>query len=160
MNRAQEFGFSLLELIVVVLVIALALTVSYPSLSRGSAALHLRSCSRDILNTFRYAREKAITEQTGMFVTVDKEKQMLTMSDNLGGGIRRYTMPRDVKISRIALAGKEIVDGPMIVRFLTNGSTDDAEVLLKSDTGPVLRIITDPMAGGGRIESSQGEHVR
>jgi general secretion pathway protein H len=160
MNKAQDPGFTLLELIVVVLVMALALAVAYPSLSRGSASLHLRSCSRDVLNIFRYAREKAITEQTGMMVAVDKERQMLAMSNNLGDGIRKYAMPNDVQISRIALAGTEVVKGPMIVRFLANGSADDAEVVLMSKSGVRLRVISDPMRGGGRIEADQGEDVR
>jgi prepilin-type N-terminal cleavage/methylation domain-containing protein len=160
MNRAQDSGFTLLELIVVVLIIALVLAVTYPSLSRGSASLHLRACSRDVLNTFRYAREKAVTEQTGMMVSIDKGKQVLTLSNNLGDGIRRYTMPTDVKISRITLAGKAVADDVTIVRFLANGSSDEAEVLLKSDSGSQIKVVSDPMRGGGRIESIQGEIVR
>jgi len=65
-----------------------------------------------------------------------------------------------VQISRIALAGNEIVNNPMTVRFLANGSTDNAEVLLRADTGLQLRIISDPMTGGGHIETVQGENVR
>jgi prepilin-type N-terminal cleavage/methylation domain-containing protein len=160
MNSSRDQGFTLLELLMVVLVIALVLAVSYPSLSRGSAALHLRATGRDILNTFRYAREKAVTEQTGMMVTVDRDKQELILSDNLGDGARRYILPQDVKIQRIALAGAEILEGPLIVRFLPNGSSDRAEVLLRSDAGSFLRIISDPITGGARIESGSGENSR
>jgi general secretion pathway protein H len=165
MKKAQDSGFTLLELIVVVLVIALTLGVAYPSLTRGSASLHLRSCSRDVLNTFRHAREKAITEQTGMIVTVDravvvdnKTEQMLILSNSVGDVIGTYTMPKDVHISRIALAGTEIVDGPMDVRFLANGSADEAEVLLRSDYGSQLKVVSDSTTGGGRIVSVQGEN--
>ena len=59
MNRTTDPGFTLLELLIVVLVVGLVLAVSYPSLSRGSAVVHLRTTSRDVLNIFRYAREKA-----------------------------------------------------------------------------------------------------
>jgi hypothetical protein len=45
----------------------------------------------------------------------------------------------------------------LVVRFLPNGSSDSAEVLLKSDKGSFLRIITDPITGGARIESGRGE---
>jgi prepilin-type N-terminal cleavage/methylation domain-containing protein len=160
MNKTHNSGFTLLEVIIVVLVMALVLAVTYPSFSRGSTSLHLRSSSRDILNAFRCARDKAVTEQTGMIVIVDKGKQMLILSDNLGGRVRTYSMPKDVQISRVALAGNEVTNGPMIVRFLTNGSTDDAEVLLTADTGKQLKVVTDPLTGGGRIESSQGESIR
>jgi prepilin-type N-terminal cleavage/methylation domain-containing protein len=156
-NHSQDRGFTLLEILIVVLLLALVLAVSYPSISRGSTALHLRSTGRDILNTFRYAREKSVTEQTGMMVTVDREKQSLVLSNDFGEGNRIYSLPDDVKIQRIALAGTEIQEGPLVVRFLPNGSSDSAEVLLKSDKDSFLRIITDPITGGARIESGRGE---
>jgi general secretion pathway protein H len=158
MNRPRNQGFTLLEILIVVLLLSLALAVTYPSISRGSTALHLRATGRDILNTFRYAREKAVTEQTGMLVAVDKEKQELILSNDLGQGSRMYRLPDDVKIQRIALGGTEVLEGPMAVRFLPNGSADGAEVLLKSDKDSFLRIVTDPITGGARIESNRGEN--
>jgi len=160
MNRLTDQGFTLLEVIIVVLVIALVLAVSYPSLSRGSASIHLRSTGRDVLNTFRYAREKAVTEQVGMKVTVDREKQTLILTDDLGDGARTYAMPKDVRIQRMALAGGEIAEGPLIIRFLPNGSSESAEILLQSDSGSSLRIISDPITGGARIETGSGENTR
>jgi prepilin-type N-terminal cleavage/methylation domain-containing protein len=157
MNNYKSHGFTLLELLIVVLIIALVLAVSYPALSRGSIALHLRTTARDVLNTFRYAREKAVTEQTGMRVTVDKENQKLILANDLGDGSREYVLPHDVKIQRIALAGNAIEEGSMIVRFRPNGSSDKAEILLQSGTGSLLRIVSDPITGGARIEPGSGE---
>ena len=159
MNRATDQGFTLLELLIVVLVVVLVLAVSYPSLSRGSASLHLRTTGRDVLNIFRYAREKAVTEQVGMRVTADREKQRMVVSDDLGDGGRSYLMPKDVKIERIVLGGKEVAEASMVIRFLPNGSSDSGEVLLKSEAGSFLRIISDPLTGGARIESGQGENL-
>ena len=106
MNRARDKGFTLLELLIVVLVLVLVLAVSYPSLSRGSASVHLRTTGRDVLNIFRYAREKAVTEQVGMRVTADREKQRLVVADDLGDGGRFYLMPKDVKIERLVWGAK------------------------------------------------------
>ena len=69
------------------------------------------------------------------------------------------SLPQDVKIQRIALAGNEISEGPLIVRFLPNGSSDSAEILVKSDTGVLLRIMSDPITGGARIESGKGVNL-
>jgi prepilin-type N-terminal cleavage/methylation domain-containing protein len=158
MNRPREAGFTLLELMIVVIVMALVLSVSYPALSRGTTALHLRATGRDILNAFRYAREKAVTEQTGMKIRVDREKQALFLTDDLDEGNRAYFLPGDVKIERVAQNGSEIVNGPLVIRFLPNGSSEDAEILLKSSTGSSLRIISDQVTGGARIESGTGEN--
>ena len=160
MKCSRNQGFTLLELLIVILVVALVLAVSYPSLSRGSASIHLKTTGRDVLNAFRFAREKAVTEQIGMRVTVDRENQRLVLVNDLGDGSRTYAMPSDVKIHRIALGGREVLEGPVPVRFLPNGSSDAVEVLLKSDFGSLLRIISDPMTGGARIESGSGESFR
>jgi general secretion pathway protein H len=159
MNRERDQGFTLLELMVVVVVIALTLAVSYPSLSRGTSSIHLRSAARDVLNTFRYAREKAVTEQTGMRVAVNRDREELVLTDDLGDGTRTYVLPGDVKIQRVVFAGKEVVEGPIVVRFLPNGSSESAEVLLRSTkTGSFLRVVTDPITGGARVEQGPGEN--
>jgi|WetSurMetagenome_2_1015567.scaffolds.fasta_scaffold821435_2 general secretion pathway protein H len=157
MNKAHDQGFTLLELIVVVLLIALALGVVYPSMTRGNASLHLKSCGRDVLNVFRYAREKAVTDQTGTIVAIDKDQQIMELYTTAGDQIgKSFQMPSDVQITRFALGGNEVVDSNLIlVRFLANGSADEAEVLLKSKYGAQLKVVSDPMRGGGHIETIQ-----
>ncbi len=158
MRRGRDQGFTLLELIIAVIVIALVLAVAYPSISRGSTTIRLRTTGRDILNTFRYAREKAVTEQTAVRIVVDREKQELILSNDLGDGLRTYRLPDDVKIHRLALNGSEVMEGPLMLRFLPNGSTESAQVLLESKTGRHLEIYTDPITGGARIETGRGEN--
>jgi general secretion pathway protein H len=160
MNRSRNRGFTLLELILALLIITLVLIVSYPSLSRASNAFHLKTTGRDVLNTFRYAREKAVTEQIGMRVMVDREKQQMVLTNYLGDGARTYLLPEDIKIKRIALAGNEISQDSMVVRFLPNGSCDAGEIVLKSVKGSWLKVITDPITGGARIESGSGENAQ
>jgi Tfp pilus assembly protein FimT len=152
-------GFNLLELVIVVLLIGLTVAVSFPALSRGTAAFHLRATGRDVLSTLRYAREKAITEQKTMKVTVDQETQKVILSDEVGDGSRAYSLPRDVKIQQVWLAGQELREGPLMIRFMPNGSCDNAEVLLISDKGGLLKVVTDPITGGARVQTPQGENV-
>jgi len=152
MTKPREAGFTLLELLIIVILMALVMSVAYPSLSRGTSSLHLRTTGRDIVNSFRYAREKAVTEQTGMKIRVDREKGALFLTDDLDNGNRAYFLPGDIKIDRIAQNGSEIVNGPLVIRFLPNGSSEDAEILLESKTGSYLRIISDQVTGGARIE--------
>lgn len=156
MNCDRNRGFSLLELLVVVLVLGLVLAVAYPSLSRATSTLHLRSAARDVLNSFRYARERAVAEQKTMVVTVDREKRTLRLSNDLGDGGRTYTLPNDVQIRRLTAGGDEAVENSLTIRFLPNGSAEKAEIALGVDAGRTLRVITDSISGGARIESGGG----
>ncbi|NLT67708.1 MAG: prepilin-type N-terminal cleavage/methylation domain-containing protein [Acidobacteria bacterium] len=160
MKNSCDQGFTLLELLIVVLVITLVMALSYPSLSKGSAALHLRSAGRDALNIFRYAREKAVTEQTGMRVVVDAEKRQFLLTNELGDGDRTYSLPDGVRIERMTFSGKEVTDKHMALRFLPNGSAEKGEVLLISSNGGALRVITDPVTGGARIKLGTEEDGR
>ena len=146
-----ERGFSLLELIMVIVVIALVLAVTYPSLSKGNATLHLRTAAREVINTVRYAREKAITEQTEMRIVADRENRRFALTDGYGEGARHYNLPHDVAIGRIALRGQEILDGPLVIRFLPNGSAEPAELQLVSERGGTVRLVTDPVTGTARV---------
>jgi len=154
---AGNDGFSLLEVVIVILIMSLAMAVSYPVMTRGSTSLHLRAAGRDLLNLMRYAREKAITEQTAMMLLADRSSSRITLTDVMGQGAHLLTLPKDVRIQRLTLDGVEVTDGPMLVHFLTNGSAERAEVQLIADNGAVLRVFTDPITGGARIQLGSGE---
>lgn len=157
--KSSQKGFTLLEITVTLVVIALVIAVAYPSLSRATAMLSLRTTSRDILNTLRYAREKAVTEQTGVYVTVDQANQVLRLTNILGEGNRQYLLPDTVRIRSVMVDGAESAEGSSTVHFLPNGSSDRVEILIESRTGSYLRIVSDPITGGASILPATGEDV-
>jgi general secretion pathway protein H len=154
-GRKRSAGFTLLELIMVIVVIALGIAISFPALSRGTSALHLRSAGRDVLNVLRYAREKAITEQREMHLVAEKQGRQVVLTDELGEGGRPHALPRDIIVDSVFAGGEEINEGPLVIRFLPNGSSTPATIVLKSDAGGYLRIVTNPITGGARLLSGQ-----
>jgi general secretion pathway protein H len=155
-----ERGFTLIELILVIFIVVAAIAVVFPSFRRATAAFDLRATGRDLLGVLRYAREHAITEQKEMKVVIDKEAQNAVVSDAVGDGSRTFTMPKDVEIQLIALYGEPVLQGPLIIRFLPNGSSEQATILLKGKTGAQLQVVTDPITGGSRIQTDQVEGAR
>jgi general secretion pathway protein H len=139
----------------VIVVIALAIAISFPALTRGTAALHLRAAGRDVLNVLRYAREKAITEQREIRFVAKEQGREVILTDELGEGGSSHALPRDVVVESVFAGSQEIREGPLVIRFLPNGSSTPATIVLKSDAGGYLRIITDPITGGARILPAQ-----
>ncbi len=157
--QLPDQGFSLLELVIVIVIMSLALAVTYPSLNRGSASIHLRAAGRECLNTLRYAREKAITEQRITVVLADRARQKFALTDEFGEGARYLALPQDVKLQRLTVAGQEVMEGPLMIRFLPNGSCEEVEIELRSDKGGALWIVTDPIIGGARILTNERQAV-
>jgi prepilin-type N-terminal cleavage/methylation domain-containing protein len=158
MIRSQK-GFTLLEILVTLTLIVLVIAVAYPSLSRGTAMLSLRTTSRDILNTLRYAREQAVTEQITVNVTVDRENQSLHLTNIFGEGNRQYLLPETVRINRVILGGVVSDEGTTTIRFLPNGSSDTVEIQVESRTGSRMSIVSDPIEGGTCIRTDSREGV-
>ncbi len=155
----RQEGFTVLEIILVVLLMALAMGISYPSLMRGNSSFQIKATGRNVLNMLRYAREKAITEQQILVVSVDRETQTVVLSDEFGGGAKSLPMPKNVRIVALALQGQEIINGGLRIRFLPNGGSDAAEIAFNSDRGVALKIVTDPITGGARVVTP-GDNAR
>jgi len=160
MRSSGQKGFSLIELVVVLVIMGIAVAVIYPALSRGMAGFSLRASGRDVLGCLRYAREKAITEQNPSKVIVDKATSTVRLADEFGDGTRTLQLPDDVKIHRLALEGQEVFEGPLVIRFRTNGSSQHAEIILASSRGGTINIVTDPITGGARILIEQERGTR
>ena len=152
-NCKTENGFTLLELIVVTLIIALVLGISYPSMMRGSSMLNLQTAGRDVLNTFRFARVKAVSEQMTMLLVVDRDERRFELANVFGEPMRAYTLPRGVNIQRMERSGGEVTDNVMTVRFAPNGNLENVCIRLASDAGGRrMQIVSDPLGGGARVE--------
>ncbi len=142
------------------LLMALAMGISYPSLTRGNSAFQIKATGRNVLNMLRYAREKAITEQQTLIVSIDRDAQTVVLSDEFGGDAKSLPMPHNIRIVSLALQGQEIARGGLKIRFLPNGGSDGAEILFNSDRGVALKIVTDPITGGARVVTGQGDNAR
>ena len=149
---SDKNGFTLLELIVVILIIALILGISYPSMSRGSNILNLQMAGRDVLNSFRFAREKAISEQMTMMLIIDRNERKFELANVLGEPMRAYTLPRGVDIQRMTRAGSEVREDVMTVRFTPNGGVENVGIRIAIGGRSRVQIISDPLGGGARIE--------
>ena len=151
----RDRGFSLLELILVLVVLSLVMAIAYPSMSRGKTAFHLRAVGRDVINSVRVARETAVTEQKVMQVLIDSQAQQVTVADDVGDDARTFRMPDDVQIQGMTAKEEPITQGPLAIRFLPNGSSDDALILIKANTGASLRIGLDPITGSARMLTNE-----
>ena len=148
MGRQQheigDRGFTLLELIVSLLVIALAVGIVVPAVGRGTETLRGRAEVAAFSAMLRHARDQAITTRRGHAVVIDPA----------GRRARILATPDEVRQTRALPADLEIEAIPpqaLTVRFDPNGVSSGGEFRLATKNVR-YRVTVDPLTGRVRAE--------
>jgi prepilin-type N-terminal cleavage/methylation domain-containing protein len=135
---SRRGGFSLLELVIVLGILAIVLAIAIPSLSRVTPEERLREATTELVANLRYARSLAVSGQAdgvaaigvvdAVDVTFDDAAETYTISGvNLATGgttvIRRVSMS-NYRGARIDLVPTILPTPVTPVRFGKNGAAD------------------------------------
>lgn len=75
--RRQRRGFTLIEILVVVVIAALMAGIALPGFVRSMRGAELRTATRSVLMAHKYARSTAVLRQTPMAMLLDRERREL-----------------------------------------------------------------------------------
>jgi type II secretion system protein H len=146
-HAVDSKGFTLLELIVTLFVIALAVAIVVPVVGRGTETLRGRSEIARFSAMLRHARDQAITTRRGHAVVIDPAAHRATI---VGEG-------DDVQQTRALPAELSIEADPpqaLTVRFAPSGISSGGEFRLT--TGRTrYRVTVDPLTGRVRAERQE-----
>ncbi len=134
MYASENSGFSLVEMLLVLVIAVMGFAVAGPSIMSGRANAELKSSARDVASALRFLRGNALT--TGKETKLD-----LSLNDNsyqLTGKNRTYKISKDIAIT-LFTAQKEITDdGLGSIRFFPDGSSTGGRVTLESNNNKRL----------------------
>jgi len=144
-------GFSLLELIVVLVLLALAAGVVMPSFSRGLRGLQLETSGRDLMTRMRHARSQAIAKQKVFRIILRKDEDETVpdyyiFADEFEQQIRKFVLPEGVSVQT-----EDDVEFPLRINFYANGRSSGATFSLKRETGRQMKIWVDPITGFPKV---------
>jgi len=151
-KRVGQHGFTLLELLVVLVIAVLLVAVVPPLISGMSGATELRSAARQLAAGLRFARNEAVTRQREAVLTLDLSKHRFAVN----GDPREIALPESLSL-HLYTAQSELLDQATgNIRFFPDGSSTGGAVTV---SGPKLayRINVDWLTGAIAIVEQEAQ---
>ena len=153
-------GFTLVELLVVLVLIAILMSVTVPSIGRGLSAVKLKTTSREIVATIRFARWKAIREQKLYWMRIDSEKNEIELVSQDLKYKKLISMQYGISIIKVSLLGEQEPAEKQEIStffFMPNGFSDSFQVVISTERGLRVKVFQDVLTGSPRIEQIPSE---
>jgi general secretion pathway protein H len=143
-RRAPDAGFTLLEILIVLVIIAMAATLVAPAVDAGFRAREVRSAVRQVAGTMRSLQATAVQEGTVQHMVFDPVGNAVQVSK--GSGIEFGDV---VRLGEVR-GGELLPAGAVRLNFYPNGSNTGVDVLLgdrglPANQGYVVHV--DPLIG-------------
>jgi general secretion pathway protein H len=156
--RHHAAGFTLLELVLVLVIMSIALAVAAPSLRGWSKGARLRDAGDQFLAVARWARGQAVAEShvyrlnvepsTGRYwVTVQNGMEFGPTGSSFG---QMFELPAGLDISMTDGSSQQL----SVVDFYPTGRTQAASVRITSDDGFAVDIVCPSPAEGFALAST------
>jgi general secretion pathway protein H len=139
-----EAGFTLLEMLVVLALIAIAASIAMPMIGRPSDRLRLQSMVGDFISAVRLTREAAILRNAEASLAVDVDRR--TVRSSAG---RSFPFAQDVIVKLEFAAPERAADTTGGFRFYPDGSSTGGSVML-SLPGRQAKICIQWLTGEAR----------
>ena len=153
MSRQCRRGFTLIEMTVVLVVIAIGMTLAVPLIEGGFDSREVRRAARQIAATMVHCRVEAVSKAAPQGLVINPERNLIATSD-----WGRWSVLTDRAIIERVDGGAVLGDGAVQVLFYPNGSTSGADVVVASRRDRSrnrLRITLDPLVGTVRVQDAE-----
>jgi general secretion pathway protein H len=146
-TRGQH-GFTLLELIVAMGILALALALVAPSLNRARLGVAVRSAAFELAAHLRSARAAAREANAERVLTIDVDGRRYWAE----GVVPPRQLPQSIALDLTVPTSERVGGGMARVRFFPDGSTSGARVVL-DDGRSAAAIRVDWLTGDVRLQA-------
>lgn len=135
-------GFTLVELIVVLAILAGLAALVAPSFSRTVASARLRTAASDVRSTFARARALAVASARERSAVFDLSRGEFGV-DNEAARL----LPEAIRLEAVLPGGDRRDRGSVRFRFFPDGGGEAAEISVTAQDGGALRVTVDPLTG-------------
>lgn len=148
LQRNKNFGFTLLELIFVAVILAFIATLALPQFRKTFNSLKLQSFVSDVVSFARYAQVKAITDGRPSKLVLDTEQKFLKVE--IEGADEEWHLEKSKSIPDFILIDLQDSEGEII--FYSNGTADECSIKVGIPAGKNYAISTESATGYVKVE--------
>ena len=162
-------GYTLLELLVVLIIISLVSVMVAPKLVGSLGNLNFKTTAKRLSASLRYTRGQATSEEItyvalfniddNRLVVIPDQKELnetsheiLIDEEQIARALLVYELPSDIKVEKVVSTSGEVESGLFSIFFFPNGSSSGGEVTLVNKRGKRLKITVDFITGLVKIE--------
>lgn len=150
-SRPGDSGFTLIEILIVLLLLGAAAVLVMPSFTTGLAGVELESAARDFVTELKRARLAAVSTQ--------QPRRIILMEPEGSEDARRYVLTDEFERRLEALSlpkgiGFYVEDSrswPVVLSFYPDGTSSGGEVYLANSAGKRLKVRLDPVTGYAKV---------
>ncbi|WP_298433841.1 prepilin-type N-terminal cleavage/methylation domain-containing protein [Geobacter sp.] len=164
-----QHGFTLMELVVVIAVLALAAAIVLPRLT-VSRAVELKRSARALAATIRYLQDRAITSKTPYRMRIEIGTGTVRVTKLSAAGtevatgepaLDRPPLAEGVTVADVLTQrGGKLAEGEAVLRFDLGGLDDFAAIHLKSADGATVTVMALPSSGKVTVADGYLEEPR
>jgi general secretion pathway protein H len=118
-------GFTLLEMLVVLTILALVSVVVVPRLARPPDTLRLEAATRDVVGALRLTRAAAITQNVEMTLIIDTDKRTVASP-----AIQHRVLASDIVVQLKIAKPEQVAPSRGGFRFFPDGSSTGGDLTL------------------------------
>jgi prepilin-type N-terminal cleavage/methylation domain-containing protein len=164
-HGAAEAGFTLLELILVMVILSTVLAIAGPSLRGFFASRKTNDTAAQILALTQYARSQAISEGVVYRLNFDLDERTYWLTAWQSGAFRKlesefgqiFTLPKDVEME---LENIEEEERDIFLRFTPQGTVTAGTVRLVDRSGRAVEVTCPTMTESFAVVETEKEDGR
>ncbi len=148
-NTPFSRGFTLIEVMLVVVIILIAAGVVVPKFKGSFKSTQMTDATRSTVRIARYARSLSILKQEPCTLRFEDTRLLLLCGTNSAEPEAFRKLPEDIKISSFEnLAGTDRdSSGNRAVHFYPAGMNDGFKVTLSTDNDRRATVVCNPISG-------------
>jgi prepilin-type N-terminal cleavage/methylation domain-containing protein len=160
MARARFKGFSLIELLVVLVLLGLLTALVVPRFFNTLGRLEARSTSKKISAILRYCRSESVNKNRIYLASFDSNSNALSIlyasvGDEKPTSERAYTLPREMRVEKVD-AGRTLLDVSLpSFEFYPNGGSNGGTALVTGGERREYLIQVDFLTGSVKVEETK-----